>query len=380
MTGIDHISYNDGMHYRRNADSPNRDLYRLAAQGNLQAKEKLFQVMFRAGQIPIIPTRHGGIPQLQPYLQRIDVRYWSKYLDLINQLIDASITFEMQPNNSCNCENQADCVVHPSLTCHYCQTESLQIFPGKISPAQPEFGEAGGYPVTRCGNPRCNREYLIQQWVNDGFSIEVARLHFPVERELNIGRCDGFPWRAYEHALGGLCDDCISRYPLSYHASYCQCERCGEGVGPLIFLASSRLLETDQLNLMLRDYRYLFDDGRTVQVPFTIDHDEDYSQDWWRQPLENSLLALDQRGECYIEIRPNGKYRLRTSRHQNEKDLLPVYKQILDRRRQFAQFNRMLGEYTPGQDMFEYHMVGWDFELSDLIRHLQKQFRADVMH
>lgn len=195
--------------------------------------------------------------------------------------------------------------------------------------------------------------------------MEQALENFPEEKELSVGACNGFPWRAYEEALGGLCDDCMSRYPFSYHDKACQCVRCSEGVGPTI-IVPSRILSPKLLREMMQSYQVVYNDQRTVEIPFVINEDASYSDAWWVGPQLESDIRLDQHSMCLIEVRPDGQYRLRLARHQNEKRLLPRFLAILNQRRQ----DQQLPSHALAAKLFEYHMVGRDFGLDELIKHL----------
>jgi len=360
------------MPYRRNVDTPLRDLERKALQGDPDAKERLLRTMSRAGMIPVLKLRHQDAPPLllDEYLRRIDVQHWRQYLDLITLLQSHQIPFQLRPGSpNCNCENQGDCLLHPDLTCYSCKEESMLIVPGKVSPAQPQLGQPGGYPVISCGNRHCKRPQEIEAWLEQGTTLEQALENFPEERELSVGSCSGFPWRAYENALGGLCDDCISRYPIGYHSTSCQCPICSEGIGPLI-LVPSRIVTPDQLQTMLVDYQLLFNDHRTVEISFVVNVDSELTDAWWNGPSDNGL-RLDQYSMYLIEIRPTGDYRLRSLQHQNEKRLLPRFQDSLAHGRQaHLGPHGHLVRHTPGQNLFEYHMVGRDFSLDSLIQHL----------
>lgn len=353
------------MRYRRNMDANLRDLERQALQGDPDAKEQLLRAMERAGAIPTIES-DSEVPQLDRYLARIEVRHWPYYLGLIIQLQAHQIPFELRPNyHTCYCENQEDHLLHPHLSCSFCLTDSMRIVPGKISPPVPNHGKVGGYPMVACGNVKCIRQASVDAWLKQGATLEEALEHFPEEKELSVGACDGFPWRAYEEALGGLCDDCMSRYPLSYHGRACQCVRCGEGVGPTI-IVPSRILLTKQLQEMIHSYQNTYGDQRTLQIPFVINEDKSYSEAWWTGPPLPSDIRLDQHSMCLIEIRPNDQYRLRLARHQNEKRLLPRFLDILNQRR----LDQQLPSHALAAKLFEYHMVGRDFGLDELIKHL----------
>jgi hypothetical protein len=205
-----------------------RKLEELASTGDLSAQIQFLDELERSHELP---------EELLSFINLVAPNYRFNYYAIINFLKSSGIPFEFRPRQFCTCENTA-CIEtndHPLLKEYgYCEECHQELFPTPNG--------------ALCTNSHCTLYH---------------------EQQYTIGECKRVAWRAYEDMLGGLCDICMSRMPLSYHSTICNCPTCGTGtqIGPYILLRA-RLISPNELLKLEASYRYVFNDHRTITQPF----------------------------------------------------------------------------------------------------------------
>lgn len=364
------------MRYRRNVDEQNRALER-QFQADISRSEEYAIALIRARQLPTLPPRwpRSHPTPLSRFFDYIDQRYWVQYLTLILNLLKLGVAFELRPGGpSCNCENSGCQHETDNTLCFTCDTHTLV-----------PIAEYYDLTTARALQCTCGRRLLsppnnlLCDWCGEILSVtSIIQAEDDQGRPVLIctqckqtrssyppgqGPCSsGFPWRAYEDQLGGLCDSCMSDYPMDYHSHVCQCARCNNGIGPLIILRT-RLVSEEHLHKLLSAYnsRYPTDD-RIFDVPFRFTRDDEYTLEDWRRQDSDSISLSDLSLSC-IELRRDGSYRLRKYQHLNERQIPPRFLEMLHQR---------LADTGPSaaKQLFQYHMLGRDFDLPGIVSHL----------